>query len=668
MKTQIDQRDGSTLVVTIIVVASLLVLLGIAVQYSTQISRTTQRSRKTALAMEIADGHLETLFTNWRNIYRTTWSSQYGSNTGGTDYSLVGTNYFYTSMSAPAPAPTPVPYMSPAPGATPPVIPLPSPSIFGTSSYNVTQYRVQAVDPMITLDANGNAMVEGNSNAKGTGGYVAMSAASPPPAAYGPGASMFPYSFYYLAAVDVTVPALEGNVTAKVRRVFEKKYDVPWSYAMFYVDDLELQPTTPLTITGPVHTNGGLYIGTSNFTASSPTYGVASVVPTYGRMEYGSEYVNGYGPKDPRYPGSGFTTPNFPKSDPALSVSDCPPSQVSPYLPFGWNVKLNTGNGSASDDSYHEIIERPAQVNGADDPNDPLKSIRYYYQASYKVLIDNANNITIKDSTGAPVTSGSAYNAITGAMSGNKTLQDGRENSFVRVMDVDVAKLTKNFNPGVIYFSDTSAGTAVNQTLGGVQQSTTKRGIRLKNASTLPADLTIVCENPVYIWGDYNTGGVPPSDSGTYTSVTTSAYAHNSDGFPTTNAAIVADAINVLSGAWTDANSTAAIPTRAATPTTINAALVTGNVLSDGTNYSGGGENFIRFLEDWKNASFTYSGSLVQLWQSKQAIGPWNGAGNVYKAPKINNWFYNTNFGNASPPGNLQVAAYLQQQRWYQVY
>ena len=54
-----------------------------------------------------------------------------------------------------------------------------------------------------------------------------------------------------VAAVDVNVPALGtsgGTVTAKVRRVFEKKFDLPWTYAMFFVDDLEFQPTYSLTI------------------------------------------------------------------------------------------------------------------------------------------------------------------------------------------------------------------------------------------------------------------------------------------------------------------------------------------------------------------------------------------------------------------------------------
>src|SRR5438045_7479980 len=100
MRTRASHKDGSTLVVTIVVVATLLVLLGVAVDYTTQISRTTQRTRKTALAMEIADGHLEALYTNWRSIYRSTWVT-YGLNTCGTDYSFCGTNFFVTALYTP---------------------------------------------------------------------------------------------------------------------------------------------------------------------------------------------------------------------------------------------------------------------------------------------------------------------------------------------------------------------------------------------------------------------------------------------------------------------------------------------------------------------------------------------------------------------------------------
>ena len=701
--------------VTVSVVAMLLVLLGVAVDYSGQISRNTQRTRKTAAAMEIADGHLEALFSNWRNVYRTTWTTTAWTQSGGTDYSLVGTNYFYTTCAScsPAmsysPAPTPMPSMSPSPGATPPRITLPDPTLFPSEpNYTVTQYRIQAVDPMITLDSSENALVEGNSSAKGTGGYVALSKDSIPPAAFGPNAAFglaggFPYSLYYLAAVDVQVPALKGNVTAKVRRVFEKKFDLPWAYGLFYVDDLELQPSTPMTFTGAIHTNGTLYIGTSNFTVANPTYASPTPIPSSGRVEYGADYVNGFSPKDPSY-GSTVSAPTFAKSSSSLSISDCPPSQVSPYLPFGWNLSLTSG-GCGNDDGYHEIIERPVGT-----CTDLLKYVRYYGQPGYQVLI--AANTTANGNGAYTVTRVAPYSsatpnptpqAVTGnplttlvGNNGNGTsttvfnqgrgLIDAREGGAVKVTDVDIANLVSNLSSltgwtGVLYLSDAgatiynadrsvkTAGTAANVTINGVTYSTTKRAFRLINAYALPSGgLTVVSENPVYIQGNYNTSAsvsaLPPSNSGTYTDPDNGSYARQP-------AAVIADAITVLSNGWSDnASANGSANQRPASANiTINAALVSGNVPSDGSHYSGGGEHFIRLLEDWSARTFCYYGSMVQLYRSNQAIGYYSSGTSVFTAPGTEKYFHDyPTFADGNPPGNLQIAAYLQQQRWYQVY
>jgi hypothetical protein len=543
------------------------------------------------------------------------------------------------------------------PAATPPVISLPATTSFPTeANYSVTQYRIQAVDPMIDLcgptttpcptGQSENAVKE---TSFGSGNFTALTTSTVPPAAYGP--NTWQYSFFYLAAVDVTVPTLNGNVTAKVRRVFEKRFDNPWTYAMFYVDDLEFQPTYGLTIDGPIHTNGNLYVGTSNFSALD-------------RVGYSGDYVNGYSPLDGQHSGSAGT-PNF--------ATGIPPAQESAFLPFGWNLSLNAADGSTNNDSYHELIERPGSG------TDALGSVRYYNQAGYRVLIDTNNNITITDSTGANVT-GNAQGQIQGAIT-TQVIWDVRENAYVRLATVDVASMTSNMSKlpawnGIIYFSDTSAGTAVNTTFNGASVSVSKRGIRLKNGATLPSTgMTVVAENPVYVQGDYNTGGTfnstsktynTPSDSGTFTDPDVSGYTRK-------GAAIIGDAINVLSGAWSDANSnqTPITQYKPATSTTINAALV-GGIVPSGTsssNYSGGGEGFVRFLEDWNknNATFTYYGSMVELFKSVQGTGIWSGSGNVYKAPSMH-WYYDTNFGTSAPPGNLQIAAYLQQQRWYQVY
>jgi hypothetical protein len=229
---------------------------------------------------------------------------------------------------------------------------------------------------------------------------------------------------------------------------------------------------------------------------------------------------------------------------------------------------------------------------------------------------------------------------------------------------------------GMIYISDMNAS------------ATSKRGIRLIGQSIQPATgITIVSENPVYIQGDFNTGATgtfgigvpanptatPPSNAGGATSGASSIIS----GYTWKPAAIVADAITLLSNNWSDAQS-ATQPRPGATHTTVNAALVSGNVPSNGTNYSGGGENFVRLLENWSSARFTYYGSLVQLWKSQQATGPWTGSSSVYTQASSYNWFYDLHFAgnptnpannsNPVPPGNFQLAAYLQQQRWYQVY
>lgn len=674
-------NQGSTLVVTISVVAGLLVLLGIAVEYSQTISRQAQRSRKTALAMEIADGHLEALFSSWRNIYRNTWTTT-SNGAGGTDYSILGTNFFFTSSYNPGPAPTAIPYMTPA--AVPPTIPAPEPTLFpNESNYQLSQYRIQAVDPMISLDANGNALKE---TTFGSQSYVALSPAATPPAAYGK--NKWQYSFFYLASVDVSVPTTTGSVTAKVRRVFEKKFDNPWTYAMFFVDDLELHPTDPLTVTGPIHTNGSLYIGTSNFTTTST-------------VEFAGEYVNGYSPQDTWHTG-GVTKPNFAKSDVSLALSDMPPAQVSPYLPFGWNLKLLNADGNVNNDSYHELIEQPAEA-GADGvvPEDALKEIRLYNQACYRVLINSSNNITVykKDSaatsplgTVQPLNNG-AGKALADAITTNVGMRDPRENKYVRLANVDINQITlaaesgkfANWN-GIIYIADTSPhGSNISSQLGtsGSSITTTMRGIRLINGHRLPRaegdtntwdGLTIVSANPVYIRGNYNTstnsGDAVPSNSGTYTDPDATGYTRKL-------AAVMGDSITVLSAGWSDTNSTQTHCNErpASANITVNAALIGGIVPSGAGSYSGGGENFVRILEDWKIRTMCIYGSMVQLYKSTQANTPWEPAGNLSKPPLATKFYWDPNYADntlttyqSGPPGNLQIAAYLQQQRWYQVY
>ena len=122
---------------------------------------------------------------------------------------------------------------------------------------------------------------------------------------------------------------------------------------------------------------------------------------------------------------------------------------------------------------------------------------------------------------------------------------------------------------------------------------------------------------------------------------------------------IVADAVNVLSNSWVDANSTGGVSSRVASNTTINAAIVSGIVPSgsNGNNYSGGAENFPRFLEDWSDATLTYYGSMVELYKSQQSIGTWGNA-NVY-SPPTREWFFDKSFRRDTPPGSPMLFTYV---------
>src|SRR5205823_1781492 len=83
------------------------------------------------------------------------------------------------------------------------------------------------------------------------------------------------------------------------------------------------------------------------------------------------------------------------------------------------------------------------------------------------------------------------------------------------------------------------------------------------------------------------------------------------------------------------------------TNTTVNAAIVAGDVPTANGNYSGGAENLVRFLEDWVGKTFTYYGSLVEIYHSRQAIGTW-GKANVYNPPS-EYFYYDANFQLTSP-------------------
>jgi hypothetical protein len=209
---------------------------------------------------------------------------------------------------------------------------------------------------------------------------------------------------------------------------------------------------------------------------------------------------------------------------------------------------------------------------------------------------------------------------------------DAREGKTVEPVDINVAALTAwsatnaNLRSALgtkdvssIYIQDARA--LPGGTLGAV---------RLKNGVQLPSrGLTVATGSPLYVWGNYNQW-----------SSTNLGTANTSTTLP---ASLASDAITILSLNWSDANSTAAVASRAAGPTTVNAAILAGAVETAGGSYGGGMENFPRFLETWGSANqFTFNGSMVKMFPSLYATNTW-GHANVYSPPK-RAWAYDLNF------------------------
>ncbi len=459
-----------------------------------------------------------------------------------------------------------------------------------------------------------------------------------------PSHGMSPSSFntHYLASLDLTMPALGANpISVKLRRVFTKSQLSPWNYAIFYADDLEHHPGAPSVINGWVHTNGKLYTASNQLEYES-------------KVSYGDDWEKNYKPGDGRRTGTTQAGPQWEQT--------IPPFRDQGQQPFGLDSsRIFSGGTSTNDDSYRELIERPGT--GAD----PVAEARYFNQADIKVLIDGAGIMTITRGDNRVVSAASVdpvdqlvFEAVNAAVSQGTSITDKRENAIVDLVDVDVQKLVDGllepglppFN-GIVYVSDSNGS------------STVKRGVRLKNGATIKrkAGLTIASDNGIYVQGDYNTGRAgttePPSNKGNEAKPFVAGYEPKP-------AAVIADAVTILSNNWDDAKSSEKLTNRAAIPTTMNAAIVSGIVATTNGNYSGGAENFPRFLENWNKKDFTYYGSMVQLYQSEQFNTPWKNTGtgpNVYNPPN-RLWFFDTRFYTAPPPGSLKLVSY-NKGRWF---
>jgi hypothetical protein len=159
------------------------------------------------------------------------------------------------------------------------------------------------------------------------------------------------------------------------------------------------------------------------------------------------------------------------------------------------------------------------------------------------------------------------------------------------------------------------------------------------NGVTYWGGFTVAAENPVYIQGDYNSSSIDTFFSGS----TSNGPGADKPGH--SSAAVIADAVTLLSDNWSDQNSIMGSPTsgsnsvaqpvgnRTASTTYYRVAVAGGKNISfpfpswanANPDYpfatDGGVGNFLRFLEDWSGSTLNYGGSLVSLYYATYGTG-----------------------------------------------
>lgn len=686
-------KSGATLMAVLFIIAVMSAVVGVVYSVTTTEGRFMERSTDRAIAIAYGDGVIQNLFDQWRLAASSTNLSDSGNvqRSQGFTYDEL--------MNGTATSPdTTLPKTSSGTALLPLQLPtssqLPVPAGMSVGSWSVVP-----ADPYLNPVGGSSATLkvlrptqENGTNSKSL------------------------LRTYYLASVTVNYRH-GGQVT--VQRPFVRAGRNMFDNFLFSTQPItEINPGAPMYVNGPVYIGGNLYTDTPNLNfEGSVTYTGQWTIG----LAPGDPHTVGAG--SPTWPSNNVPHVGAQQKLLDAPISSLDPNFLDRPNTNDADSDGNLNNDGFHEIVQPAVTTNPNKPAVAQtDPLqiDSATSERLSNNADYQIFIDANNNVTINkgsqnSTTGvitySSLTTGSDYTAIMNAITTNTTLVDGREGDNVRTVNVDVSKVATSTNAGTVtdnvgkgdglllYIQDTSAGQQV--TTNGVSGYTTKasatgnltttggtattshtrRGIRLVNGGSLPnMGLTVATPNPAYIQGDYNSGAttnyssvaggsssanaltvsnLPPSDGSSAYPSGTSSPTEYSGAYTKKSAAVVADAVTVLSNSWSDGNSVNGTSSRVPSNTTVNAAIVAGNVpttppnadgsVATGAVYSGGIENFPRLLENWTGSLYlTVHGSFGLLYDSEQALGAWNGS--VYGVPS-RRWFYDTILQDKNPPG-----------------
>jgi hypothetical protein len=473
-----------------------------------------------------------------------------------------------------------------------------------------------------------------------------------------------------------------GDALVTAHRLIRTEATPIFQYAVFYTNDLEIEPGPSMTLKGRVHTNQDMFLGCGDTLTLNTNYVHAvgemfrrrkDTTDSPGKVDIRKWVANPFAGSEP----SQYVRMNSEAQMTAAGVDtdsgyDSSFTQGFDYdgdgsfegdrdwLPFGpgaldmWGPPdgYASGDGNTVMTGEHGLSEVVAPDNSSIAMFDAVEGGDYVFNSTTRKYdyVGAGNGTHAKGyyhaNAGLSIivnSAGTNYEAYDGNGTDVKAkvapavslinVYDSRQGGNVKVAKINMGILaTTGAYPsnGLLYCSHY-----------GVSTGTKSKGVELINGGELfttsgsgahvPAPLTVVTEGSAYIKGDYNTT-------------------------KKVGAAIIGDAVNLLSNSWNGTKTGSSLPV--ASDTTFNVAMITGNHETVGSTYNGGLENLPRFHENWTNKKATITGSFVNTWFSQYATGHWTYGGNYYTAP-LRIWSYDTAFNRVAslPPFTPMVVS-----------
>ncbi|OGX38919.1 MAG: hypothetical protein A3C53_02300 [Omnitrophica WOR_2 bacterium RIFCSPHIGHO2_02_FULL_68_15] len=410
--------------------------------------------------------------------------------------------------------------------------------------------------------------------------------------------------------VRATVQHPTGALSITLNQIVKRRIIYTFQHAVFYDGDLEWLPGPDMTLSGRVHSNGDIYLGTHAILTVDSQY-LRTAGNLYNRRK-----------DDPGAPMGGVVqikkAGTNPAQFPTMSGLDSDDATWAADSQSRWGGTVKSG--------VHGVTARAVPVIGSIAPGG-----FYDQRADLKVINGQLVQGGVVLVEGRDLPPGTVMTA--------DDFYNNRERKHVRMTTIDLRKLAGHFdanNDGVEdppgrngnRFTNRLPANGLLYANGRATPATHQPGVRLIRGAEIAraGGLTVVSPVPVYLQGDYNTVSKKPT-------------------------AVIADAVNLLSNNWRDSTSLSGLERRPASSTTVNAAFIAGITETTPSRYNGGLENYPRFHENWTNKTLSITGSFVSLWNSQIATGNWVYGNPQYTAP-LRNWNYDASFssGTSLPP------------------